>query len=203
MKQEFKNRLFNYLEENKAELEAWQKVKRLYKKDGTEFKNKNANFEGACFGAYYPVETALHPYLTVNYKYKYIDTYGTKTQYSSYSLQCYKDIRDLTEEEKQTKPITKRGTYYYDAWIFNYDEIEEAIKNHIKDLEEQIKDLEEQIKNIDFVLSFIDNTVGQIHEFVNKNSDKLQNKKYKFKSGNSLYYVMRDYLKAKTDSYNF
>ena len=44
---EFKKTLENYLEECETKLELWKNVKRLSKKDGSDFQNFGKNFEGA------------------------------------------------------------------------------------------------------------------------------------------------------------
>ena len=45
----FIERLEKNIKNYEARIEAWQKVKRVYKKDGTNYKNITQNFEGCYF----------------------------------------------------------------------------------------------------------------------------------------------------------
>lgn len=205
-KEELKNRLINYLENYKAQKEGWQKVKRIYKKDGTEFKNKNANFEGAKFGQYEHIETELTPYLTIKYTYDKSYEGYTYKQYEEDHLKCYQNETELTEEEKKTKKLIDRP-YSYKVYILSYEEIEEKIKEYINILEEKIKSLEEQIKNFDNVMSFAETIKENVKEFIKENKNKFfeeitltNGKKFKDNS-NSLYYFFSEYLRELMTNY--
>lgn len=205
-KEELKNRLINYLENYKSQKEGWQKVKRVYKKDGSEFKNRNANFEGARFGQYEHIETELTPYLTINYTFNKINDYGTNKEYRTDHLKCYQDERDLTEEEKKTKKLISRP-YSYDVYILSYEEIEEKIKEYINILEEKIKSLEEQIKNFDNIMLFAETIKENVKEFIKENKNVFfeeitltNGKKFKDNS-NILYYAFSEYLQELMTNY--
>lgn len=87
-----KRDLKDYIEENKARLEAWENVTYLTKKDGTPFKSMSKNFTNAT----YKRKESFRGYILE------VDTKFTKNQYFRNYIDCgNKDNPNTLEEIKQ------------------------------------------------------------------------------------------------------
>ena len=118
-----KRDLKDYIEENKARLEAWENVTYLTKKDGTPFKSMSKNFTNAT----YKRKESFRGYILE------VDTKFTKNQYFRNYIDCgnkdnpntleesYDDIRENLKELCENddflasmicKDIVKRQNYW-------------------------------------------------------------------------------------------
>lgn len=129
-----KRDLKDYIEENKARLEAWENVTYLTKKDGTPFKSMSKNFTNAT----YKRKESFRGYILE------VDTKFTKNQYFRNYIDCgNKDNPNTLEEIKQKvskeieskkrfiKSLEKRLEiidYAYEEFSKSYDDIRENLK---------------------------------------------------------------------------
>lgn len=196
-RKETKEKLINYLLDYEAQIKALESVKRLHKKDGSDFAIKSKNFEGGAFGKYYPVETSTNPYFTIDYIWSDIIS---KKHYNEINIQMFKYWDEMTNEEKKGKEETKGESWSRSTYIFNLDEIEERIKKTLLNTIERKNYIEEQIALFDELADNLEKHITNIKEFFK--NDVFNNKFYKFKTSNSLKYALIDYLKEEIQSYN-
>ena len=106
-----KRDLKDYIEENKASLEAWENVTYLTKKDGTPFKSMSKNFTNAT----YKRKESFRGYILE------VDTKFTKNRYFRNYIDCgNKDNPNTLEEIKQRNRKHKKV----------YQIIRKAIRNN-------------------------------------------------------------------------
>lgn len=163
-------------------IKAWQKVQRQYKKDGSPFAIMSKNFNNAYFNLY-TASDSNHPYISVYYE-----------GYKMDELKCFEYWDDMTEQEKENKKPLILGPYSRNVYIFTCDEIEQAIKKYIKELEKRVKYYEEQIKNFDFIFVFVDEKIKEIKKFYEENKNILTYKHIKYNYNNTLFYESLHYL---------
>lgn len=136
-----KRDLKDYIEENKASLEAWENVTYLTKKDGTPFKSMSKNFTNAT----YKRKESFRGYILE------VDTKFTKNRYFRNYIDCgNKDNPNTLEEIKQKvseeiestkrfiKSLEKRLEiidYAYEEFSKSYDDIRENLKELCEDEE--------------------------------------------------------------------
>ena len=176
-------KLENYKKEYEEKKQAWEQVKRLYKKDGSEFANKQKNIDGASFGKYNPNEDWMHPYLTVYY--------GSRYQEESIPMFLYIDTLKKDDSRLSNKDQIKedgcccvRSTY-----IYNIDECFEAIQEHIKFLNDKIEDYKKQLAIVEEITQKADLIINQANELLK--DERLSDGYYH----NTLGYSIRDYIK--------
>ena len=179
-KEEIKTKLFKQLADCKLRLEKWEKVKRLRKKDGSGFANRQKNFDGAKFGLYSPCEDFMHPYLTI--------IYNGYTE--SIPMFLYVDeIKKCDDKLKNTDQIVNVGGCTRSTYLFNIDECFIAINKHIEELKKMISDYEKQIEEADKAIEEADKLIEKINDFL---------KDENFKDGyfkNTLGYAISDYIR--------
>lgn len=183
-KEEITQKLERILNDYKAKLKGWQNVKRLTKKDGSDFAVKSKNIDGAKFGQYTHIESELHPYLTITYK----DNYTWKQD----SLQMYINVRDMEKDDirrNNTDKIKKDG-FHYDVYIYDINECFEAINNYIEFLKEKIKDYETQLKNANKYIEKADKIINEIKE-LRKEKELMSDI-----SNNGLGFAIIEYIKT-------
>ena len=183
-REEIIKNLENELKDYQAKLVGWQNVKRLTKKDGSNFAIKGKNFDGAKFGQYSFVEDEMHPYLTITYK----DNYTWRQD----NLQMYIYLDELKKDDTRLnnkEQIYNAGSIIRSTYIYNIEECFQAIQKYIKFLEEKITDYENQIKNANKYIEKADNVIKQIKELINSKDLKCDF------HNNSLGYAIQKYIK--------
>lgn len=181
------NKINSNIIDTKSRIETWRKVKRLTKKDGSDFAIKSKNIDGAKFGFYSYVEDSTHPYLTIYYRcngaskeehlemFEYID-----------DMQKTNDVRLENKDQIIPKSGISRGIY-----IYSIDECFQAIERYILKLENNLKDYKKQLDNADFYINKADKIINDIKSLINE--DGLKKGPYK----NTLGYAIEDYIKSK------
>ena len=179
-------KISNNITDTKSRIEAWRKVKRLTKKDGSDFAIKSKNIDGAKFNSYTYVENYEHPYLTICYicngfskeeslpMFEYID-----------DMQKNNDVRLENKDQIIEKHGISRGTY-----IYSIDECFQAIERYILKLENNLKEYIKQLDNADFYINKADKIINDIKSLINE--DGLKNEPYK----NTLCYETEDYIRS-------
>ena len=176
------SKLENYKKEYEEKKQAWESVRRLYKKDGSEFASKQKNVDGAFFGKYTPCEDWMHQYLTVYY--------GSRCQTESIAMYIYVDTMKKDDSRLENKDqIKEGGSFVRSTYVFNIDECFEAIKKHIKLLDERIEGYEKQLSIVEEITQKADSIINQANELLK--NERLADGYYH----NTLGYAIRDYIK--------
>ena len=132
-----KRELKDYIEENKALLEAWERVTYLTKKDGTPFKSMSKNFNNAIYkrkesfrGYILEVDTKFTPNHRRSYFRNYIDC-GNKDNPNTLEEIKQKVSKEIESKKRFIKSLEKRLEiidYDYEELSKSYDDIRENLK---------------------------------------------------------------------------
>lgn len=162
--------------------QAWENVKRLYKKDGSKFAIRQKNIDGASFGKYNPNEDWMHPYLTVYY--------GSRYQEESIPMFLYIDELKKDDSRLNNKDKIKNDSCccVRSTYVFNIEECFEAIQEHIKFLNGKIEDYKKQLAIVEEIAQKADSIISQANELL---KDERLHDKYHF---NTLGYRIRKYI---------
>ena len=179
------SKLENIKKDYEEKKQAWENVKRLYKKDGSEFAIKQKNIDGARFGKYNPNEDWMHPYLTVYYY------HGSRYQEESIPMFLYIDTLKKDDSRLNNKDQIKEDSCccVRSTYVFNIDECFEAIKKHIKFLNSKIEDYKKQLAIVEEITQKADSIINQANELLK--DERLADGYYR----NTLGYAIRDYIK--------
>lgn len=167
---EIKEELNKEIKTNECKIKAWRSVKRLHKKDGSNFAIRSKNFSGCSVDS----KSTAWPKLTIYY-------HDPSRGYNSEVICLYV----FDDDKKSGRPLIKLNGYrpYYELTI---DEIFERITEKIKDLEQQNEELKKQLVLTETV--FI--------EFVTAIDNALAELKEKVGDKSSLYYACREYAES-------
>lgn len=118
---------------------AWKKVKYCAKKDGTRYAVMSRNIKGARYdtghNSYYPNRPILE-----------IHTYGHDGFFVEDTINCYSFANE--EPRAKTKPqnLGPETTDWRQLYIFDFDDIVEAVEQRIEQLKEQVNRLRKQLE---------------------------------------------------------
>lgn len=179
---ERKNRINNLkkvLEDRKTDyqrqLEAWQEVRRVSKKDGSDFAAKSKNFINAKYEQSYDVYSFQ---LRINY-------YDSTGSYRNSTILCYENIDIYCKDERKRNAAVYCDPCSYPKYLLSVDEIFEKI-------EEKKQWLIEQINKVDFELQEIETTENEANQLLNNVLDFL--KKHK---NDELQYILQEEIQSK------
>ena len=132
-----KRELKDYIEENKALLEAWERVTYLTKKDGTPFKSMSKNFNNAIYkrkesfrGYILEVDTKFTQNHRRSYFRNYIDC-GNNDNPNTLEEIKQKVSKEIESKKRFIKSLEKRLEiidYAYEEFSKSYDDIRENLK---------------------------------------------------------------------------
>ena len=132
-----KRDLKDYIEENKALLEAWERVTYLTKKDGTPFKSMSKNFNNAIYkrkesfrGYILEVDTKFTPNHRRSYFRNYIDCCNKDNPNTLEEIK-QKVSKEIESKKRFIKSLEKRLEiidYAYEEFSKSYDDIRENLK---------------------------------------------------------------------------
>lgn len=154
-----KRQIISDIEEKKVAITNWEKVTRLYKKDGKPFVNLKQNFEGCKIsGARYDDEAleATVYFHTENRGYR-SDTIYLKIYEENARGKGYKVDGRL------------QGGSYSKYIIANADETENEIKLHIEHLKDSLEEAEKALKNWE-------KSIETFKQEITKTFEKVENK---------------------------
>lgn len=176
IKKEFEN----YIEQHEAQLEAWQNVKRVTKKDGGDFSTLSKNFENAKIGSsgYSLREEKEIRVNAITKSGKYVDDYFTLSP-------LVKDSKHEIAEERVIK-VSGLCAYYH----MNVDEIEKAIEERTEMHKKYIASYKEQLELLEDYYTRITGQLEEIHKTLNEITPKGANVK-----NISLRYAMEELIK--------
>lgn len=127
-------------------LDAWKKVEFVTKKDGKPFSVMSKNLKNADY--------KLSQYATMYYeKQLIVYTYSDKAGYINDCINCYETIKYMKDENKLAKKenYIVIGGFYEDQYLYDIDDIKQAINDRIERLEKRLKSLKNQLKISDTV----------------------------------------------------
>ena len=139
-----KTELKKRISEHKTLLQAWENVTFPTKKDGTPFKVMSKNFENAKF---YNDITAWHDY---EKKLK-VNAFDDLNGYISEDIDCYNQVKYIKDETMLTKTenIMPKEPMLEQMYVYDLDDIKNAIKEKIAYHKKCIESLENQLENAD------------------------------------------------------
>lgn len=172
------------IEETEAKLEAWKAVNFPTKKDGTPFKQMSKNISGA---TYYVESWAMQP---GEYRLR-VNTWSKTSGYVSDDIGAHDLVKYIKDEHKKSKTenYMPKQAYLEQVYVYDLEDIKEAIKNrinyfeiHLISLKEQREKASEIYKNF---VSAYKAALSQLEKDANKNEDS------------TLYYMVLDTVKER------
>lgn len=168
-----KNKVRYELERVEALKKAWENVEFVSKKDGKPFKTLSHNIKNAkleCqIGGISNVDNILKVY-----------TSTIKGSYVNDSIYCYSYFEYADKEKIEMKPQnivkTKYADCYVDYYVFDIDDIKEAIKDRITYLENELDNLKKQLDN--FEIAYANFKEGYLKLLENLKKDTFSTSKY-------------------------
>lgn len=180
-KEDIRKRLEAGIDYYNARIEAWGKVKRATKKDGTDFAAYGKNFEGAETGKYYGIESAMHPYLTVAFR--------NGNKYETDHMRVYLDERDSDYQKNPEREAYTGETWTYDTERLTPDEAMQAIQNHIAKYTAWKEKDENELKNLDECFEEVESHVQAIRDMLKRAKGE--------ELSSTLVYALEDYVKSR------
>ena len=199
------NNIIQELKTKKADLqailEAWEAVTFPTKKDGAAFAVLSKNINGARITteAYNikGVEDSLEVFASRGYRYKIITGYFESKISLYYSLEpATKNEKWLTDTDKEmraraeAKPqnVHKRGAYIKDAYVFDLEDIKEAIQKRIEYIKKGINQTTWDIENAEAIYSKYATAATKLFKELESET--------KAKGSTALYYAIRDMIRG-------
>lgn len=149
--EDMRKEIANQIQDKDAKITALEQVTIKKKKDGTDFKKLSQAIEGG---------KIWKDHINSLCETTYIDVHYHGSSYLTARISIYGYQRDLpdTDERKMDK-FTYRDTY-----LFNTDEIKEAIKKEIEDTKKSIIELEEVSQTIGAIYNSIITKAKELHD---------------------------------------
>ena len=124
---DIKNAISNDIEKHEAFLKAWENVTFPTKKDGSAFKQMQKNISGA---TYYMESWAMQP---GEYRIR-VNAHCNCAGYITDEIDAYNLVKYLKDENKKAKTqnYMQKISYIEQIYIFDIEDIKEAIKNRIE-----------------------------------------------------------------------
>ena len=172
--------LENRIDEHEALLEAWQNVKRLHKKDGSDFSVLSKNFENA------KVEDesySIYPAKIVK-----VWNCGKSGKYYNEEIKCTQIVRYSKREIEPSRII--KETLLEDRYDLTIDEIFEDIATRIEHHKNRIEELQNQIVMAEKYYNLVQNKMQEVKTIL----DEVCNNKVQGKNLD-LRYALEDVVK--------
>lgn len=178
-KNELYNKMKNEIEKSinyyKTRIESWQNVKRLYKKDGSDFKNLSQNFANCKIG----VDFLNNFTITIFF---YDENNKYKSDYIDLVLE--EDNKEIKKEENQST-FKKYSWSKNECFTANPTQIEKMIQNRIEKYKKWMDENIEELKNLDKLYDVFYNKLFDLLSFV-ENETNYKN----IEKTHTLYYAM-------------
>ena len=125
-----------------TQLEAWESVEIVTKKDGTPFKTMSKNFKGAKYKLDDVSITGL------NYKLE-IFKLSKFNGYVEDWINCYNLVKYIPEhQKKKTQNIQPKQPMLEQVYLYDIEDIKEAIEKKKQQLKKNIAELENDLENV-------------------------------------------------------
>ena len=168
------------IDEHRALLEAWQRVKRLYKKDGSSFSVLSKNFENA--------KIEDEPYSLYPVKIVKVWNCGKSGKYYNEDIRCTQIVRYSKREIEQSRII--KETLLEDRYNLTVDEIFEDIAARVEHHKKRIEELQNQIVMAEKYYNLVQNKMQEVKTIL----DEVCNNKVQGKNLD-LRYALEDVVK--------
>ena len=178
-----KTEINRQIQHDKAILDAWKKVTFPTKKDGAAFKNMSKNISGA---SYYMQSYALQ---AGEYEIR-VNTWYELGGYISDEIKAHNLVKYVDDAKKaKIHNHMPKQSYLEQIYVYDLDDIKEAIQKRIEYLENRISNLTRQMEIAsDAYKNFVDayrNAAEQLANNANKSNDP------------TLYHMIMDTVKAR------
>ena len=136
-----KTAIRNDIEKHEAFLHAWENVSFPTKKDGSAFKQMQKNISGA---TYYMESWAMQP---GEYRIR-VNAHCNCAGYISDEINAHELVKYLKDENKKVKTqnYMQKISYLEQVYVYDLEDIKEAIQKRIAYLENGIKNLNNQLE---------------------------------------------------------
>lgn len=168
---EIKTALSKDLGKKESLLKAWQAVTFPTKKNGKPFTVLSKNIDGAKLANNsFSLRSTIEKKLMITT----FDTIG-KNGYISDEINCYKYLSDCTEEQKaKTQNHAPHESMLVDLYLYDIEDIKEAVNARIEQLKKQIEELKKEIETAEqayntFLQSYRD-TIETLEKTAGKNT---------------------------------
>ena len=172
--------LENRIDEHEALLEAWKRVKRLYKKDGSSFSVLSKNFENA--------KIEDEPYSIYLAKIVKVWNCGKSGKYYNEEIKCTQIVRYSKREIEPSRII--KEALLEDRYDLTIDEIFEDIAAQIEYHKNRIEELHNQIAMAEKYYNLVQNKMQEVKTIL----DEVCNNKVQGKNLD-LRYALEDIVK--------
>lgn len=174
-------KLENRIDEHEALLEAWQNVKRLHKKDGSDFSVLSKNFENA--------KVEDEPYSIYPVKIVKVWNCGKSGKYYNEEINCTQLVRYSKRKVESSRII--KETLLEDRYNLTVDEIFEDIATRIEHHKNRIEELQNQIVMAEKYYNLVQNKMQEVKTIL----DEVCNNKVQGKNL-ELRYALEDVVKS-------
>ena len=90
----------------------------------------------------------------------------------------------------RNKPENIKSCGYYKVYVYDVDDIKQAINDHIKYLETEIADLNKQLENADIIYTMFKNQFTAAMNSLDNTCKEITNNKNQFHC--DIYYMIKD-----------
>lgn len=158
-----------------ANLEAWRKVKRATKKDGSNFSAFSKNFtdckiNNASYSMHGNDEKEINVY-----------GYSPVCGYVSDSISLHESLsqyRKCEKAERKPENVKVYGGFCSDVYVFDVEDTEQAIKARIEWIENQITETKKSIETVSEKVKKADELINQLGELIKDDFDKYAIREY-------------------------
>lgn len=178
-----KSELKKRIDKNESFLQAWKNVEFCSKKDGKPFKNMQQNIINAKYDRKY----SLNEYkLTV---------YTSPTSINGYmhdSIDCYKTVNQYNENDSlfKNKPENIKNSVYHNTYVYDIDDIKQAVNDHIIQLEKEITELKKQLDNADIIYTMFKTEFTAAMDLLDNICKQVSNSDNRYHA--DIYYMIKD-----------
>lgn len=188
--EDIKKELEKRIREDKAKLQAWEKVEIVTKKDGKPFANMSKNFVNA---KYYN-SSSLSAY---SYELE-VFTRDETGKCLCDTMNCYELVKYL-DEEKQTKTqnYMPKESFLEQHYKYDMEDIKQSLEDKKTYYAEHIQSLKNQLENIEEIYN---NTMAlhkQMMDYLRNATTEKQNTS-RIMEQNSSYHLLVDLIKTMT-----
>lgn len=178
------------LRKTEAFIEAWQAVTFPTKKDGTPFKQISKNIKGATYAT---------PSYSINSQNKDLTVYTGHIKdigYTNDTIPCSEILRYMKDKNKlaKTENYAEKINYLEQLYIYDLDDIKEAIKDKIIRLQHKKESLKNQIVKVEHIYKQFRTAYSNAEHELKEECNALSNG---YNEGASLYYMILNTVKER------
>lgn len=169
-KDDIKEIIENELDRAQSIIMALRSIRRIHKKDGGDYARIDKNYEGCTIQ---PVRCGVHP----EQKILQVHVATSRGQRHTYTIDLYKYVCDMNEEEIKHSALLTTNPYIQ-LYVFDCNEIDKAINQHIEYLEEKVVRFIESLGRVDDIINELDNILQTLDDIIEDDEMSVCYKEY-------------------------